>query len=402
MTEPRPDRVRVTGPLRAFADGFRAYLFERGYSLISVRFHLQLLAHLSRWMQAGGLGVDALSVGVGERFVAERRSQGYVSRISARGLRPLLDYLQALGVLSGAAAVEATEVDRLVAEFCGYLLGERGLVAGSVQLYARIARRFLAERSEPLGDDLARLSGAEINAFVLREAHRVTPRTAETVVCALRALLRFLHVQGWIATPLASGVPAVPQRRENLPRGLPAGQVTLLVESCDRSTKVGCRDYAILMLLARLGLRAGEVAGLQLDDVDWRAGEIVVCGKRSRIDRLPLSGDVGDALADYLCRARPRGFGRTVFLRAQAPMRGLSGDGVSEVVVRACRRVGIAPARAHRLRHTIATEMLRSGAGLGEIGQVLRHQSLDVTAIYAKVDRQALSRLALPWPGAES
>jgi integrase/recombinase XerD len=402
MTEPRPDRVCVTGPLMAFAGGFHACLVERGYSLTSVQFHLQLLAHLSRWMQAKGLDVDGLSVGVAERFLAERRGQGYASRISPRGLRPLLDYLQALGVVSGGGAVEATEVDRLVAEFCGYLLEERGLVAGSVQLYARIARRFLAERSEPLVHDLARLSGAEINAFVLREARRVTPRTAETVVCALRALLRFLHVQGWIATPLASGVPSVPQRRENLPCGLPAGQVTLLLESCDRSTKIGCRDYAILMLLARLGLRAGEVAGLRLDDVDWRASEIVVCGKRSRIDRLPLSGDVGDALADYLCRARPRGFGRTVFLRAQAPIRGLSGDAVSEVVVRACRRVGIAPARAHRLRHTIATEMLRSGAGLGEIAQVLRHQSLEVTAVYAKVDRQALSRLALPWPGAQS
>jgi integrase/recombinase XerD len=402
MTEPRPDRVRVTGPLAAFADGFQACLVERGYTPCSVQFHLQLLAHLSRWMQAEGLEVDGLSAGVAERFLADRRRQGYASRISPKGLRPLVGYLDGLGVLPAVVGVESTEVDRLLVEFCGYLCEERGLVAGSVQLYARIARRFLGDRSVPLADDLARLSGAEVNAFVLREALRVRPRTAETVVCALRALLRFLHVQGWIATPLAEAVPSVPQRRENLPRGLPAGQMSLLLDSCDRSTKTGCRDYAILMLLARLGLRAGEVAGLRLDDVDWRASELVVCGKRSRIDRLPLPHDVGEALADYLYRARPRGFGRTVFLRAQAPVGGLSGDSVSEVVVRACRRTGIAPARAHRLRHTIATEMLRSGAGLGEIGQVLRHQSLDVTAVYAKVDRQALSRLALPWPGARS
>ena len=402
MTEPRPDRVRVTGPLAAFADGFQACLVERGYTPCSVQFHLQLLAHLSRWMQAEGLEVDGLSAGVAERFLADRRRQGYASRISPKGLRPLVGYLDGLGVLPAVVGVESTEVDRLLVEFCGYLCEERGLVAGSVKLYARIARRFLGGRSVPLADDLARLSGAEVNAFVLREALRVRPRTAETVVCALRALLRFLHVQGWIATPLAEAVPSVPQRRENLPRGLPAGQMSLLLDSCDRSTKTGCRDYAILMLLARLGLRAGEVAGLRLDDVDWRASELVVCGKRSRIDRLPLPHDVGEALADYLYRARPRGFGRTVFLRAQAPVGGLSGDSVSEVVVRACRRTGIAPARAHRLRHTIATEMLRSGAGLGEIGQVLRHQSLDVTAVYAKVDRQALSRLALPWPGAQS
>ena len=402
MTEPRPDRVRVTGPLAAFADGFQACLVERGYTPCSVQFHLQLLAHLSRWMQAEGLEVDGLSAGVAERFLADRRRQGYASRISPKGLRPLVGYLDGLGVLPAVVGVESTEVDRLLVEFCGYLCEERGLVAGSVKLYARIARRFLGGRSVPLADDLARLSGAEVNAFVLREALRVRPRTAETVVCALRALLRFLHVQGWIATPLAEAVPSVPQRRENLPRGLPAGQMSLLLDSCDRSTKTGCRDYAILMLLARLGLRAGEVAGLRLDDVDWRASELVVCGKRSRIDRLPMPHDVGEALADYLYRARPRGFGRTVFLRAQAPVGGLSGDSVSEVVVRACRRTGIAPARAHRLRHTIATEMLRSGAGLGEIGQVLRHQSLDVTAVYAKVDRQALSRLALPWPGARS
>ena len=245
MTEPRPDRVRVSGPLAAFADGFRVRLVERGYSLTSVQFHVQLLAHLSRWMQAEGLEVSGLSPGVVERFLVERRREGYASRISPRGLCPLLDYLEALGVLSAGAAVAATEVDRLVEEFCGYLLEERGLVAGSVQLYARVARRFLGERSEPFADDLTRLSGAEINAFVLREAVRVRPRTAETVVCALRALLRFLHVQGWIATPLASGVPSVPQRREDLPRGLPAGQVTLLLaelRSLNEGRVPGLRD----------------------------------------------------------------------------------------------------------------------------------------------------------------
>jgi integrase/recombinase XerD len=402
MAEPRPDRVRVSGPLASFADGFGAHLVDQGYTPWSVQFHLQLLAHLSRWMQAEDVDVGAFSAEVVERFLVERRRQGYASRISPKGLRPLLEYLDGVDVLPAVAGVARTPVDGLLEEFCDYLREERGLVAGSVTLYAGIARRFLEERSEPLADDLARLSGREINAFVLRESRRVRPRTAETVVCALRALLRFLHVQGSIARPLAAAVPSVPQRREDLPRGLPTGQVAVLLDSCDRSTMVGRRDFAVLMLLARLGLRCGEVAALRLDDVDWRTGEIVVCGKRRRIDRLPLPGDVGEALADYLCRARPRGFGRTVFLRAQAPLRGLSGDGVSEVVVRACQRAGIAPVRAHRLRHTIATEMLRRGAGLTEIGQVLRHQSIEATAIYAKVDRAALSRLALPWPGGGS
>lgn len=403
MSERAPDRVRVSGPLAVFADGFRAHLVERGYSPGSARCHLYVLAQVSRWMKAEGLDLGGLtSQALKQRFVAGRRRLGYVSRLSSGELRPLVDYLDGLGLLSAGEDLEPTAVDRLVEEFCRYLFEERGLVEGSVRLYSRIARRFLEERPEPLADGLAHLCSQEINAFVLREARRVRPRTAETVVCALRALLRFLHVEGLIATPLAGAVPSVPQRRENLPRGLPVGDVELLLESCDRATTLGRRDFAILMLLVRLGLRGGEVAGLRLDDLDWRAGEIVIRGKRSRIDRLPLPADVGQAVADYLRCGRPHGFDRTVFLRVKAPLVGLSGDGVSEGVVRACRQAGIAPVRAHRLRHTIATELLHRGAGLPEIGQVLRHQSIEATAVYAKVDRQALSRLALPWPGSRS
>jgi site-specific recombinase XerD len=402
MASPRLDRVRVSGPLASFADGFGARLVEQGYALRSAQSHLELLAQLSRWLGAEGLDVGGLSPQSMQAFLAERRRQGCTARTSPKALRPLLEYLDVLGALTHADEGEPTAVDRLLGEFCDYLLDERGLVAGSVQLYVRVARRFLEARAEPLADDLARLSGKEINAFVLRESRRVKQRTAKTVVCALRALLRFLHVQGWIAAPLVEAVPSVAQRREGLPRGLEASQVTLLRDSCDRSTDAGCRDFAIVMLLARLGLRCGEVAGLRLADVDWRAGEIVIRGKRSRIDRLPLPADVGEALADYLRRARPRGFGPTVFLRTQAPLAGLSGDGVSEVVRRACRQAGIPPVRAHRLRHTIASELLRQGASLPEIGQVLRHQSIQATAIYASVDRAGLSRLALPWPGGQS
>ena len=313
-----------------------------------------------------------------------------------------MDYLRGLGLLSAAEDAEPTAADRLLEQFCRYLLEERGLTAGSVRLYARTARRFLAERSGPLADDLAGLSGREINGFVLRESRRVRPRTAEMVVCALRALLRFLHLHGFTATPLADAVPSVAHRREDLPRGLPAREVRLLLESCDRASTLGRRDFAILILLARLGLRCGEVAALQLDDLNWRAGEIVIHGKRSRIDRLPLPADVGEAIADYLSAGRPLGFGRAVFLRAQAPIHALSIEGVTSVVFRASRRAGIAPVRAHRLRHTLATELLARGAGLPEIGQVLRHQSVNVTAIYAKVDRRSLSRLALPWPRSQS
>lgn len=236
MPEPKPDHVRVSGPLVVFADGFHVELVEQGYTPCAAQFQLQLLAHLSRWMHAQGIGVGELSPVIVERFLVERRGQRYASRISLKGLRALLGYLDGLGMLPVAEESARAPIDELLDQFCAFLREERGLVAGSVELYERIARRFLVGRSEPLGDALARLTGVEINAFVLGEVRRVRPRTAETVVCALRALLRFLHVQGWIARPLVSVVPSVPQRRENLPRGLPVGQVALLLASCDRLT----------------------------------------------------------------------------------------------------------------------------------------------------------------------
>lgn len=401
MSEPAPGRVRVSGPLASFADGFRVDLVERGYSLWSAQFHLLLVAHLSRWMEAEGLEVAQLTSLTVERFLAERRRHGYVTKLSPVGVRPLLGYLDRLGVLPPSEEV-CSPVDRLLDEFRRYLLEERALTVGSVELYEPIARVFLAERSEPIGEDLARLSAAEVIAFVLRESRRRRRASALTMVCALRALLRFLHVRGLIAAPLATAVPSIPRRREDLPRGIAVEQARRLLDGCDRATSVGRRDFAILTLLVRLGLRRGEVARLELDDVDWRAGELVIRGKGARLDRLPLVRDVGEALAEYLRCGRQTGFGRTLFLRSCAPIVGLSSAGVSSVVVRACERAGIPPVGAHVLRHTLASELLRRGAALPEIGQVLRHQSLETTAIYAKVDRAALSRLALPWPGGES
>jgi len=395
-----PDRVRVTGPLARFAEGFRVDLLERGYSLWGAQEQLYLLAHFSRWLDVEGVQLAALTPAMVDEYFVWRRGQGYLSGLSRKSLQRVFGYLDGLGVLPREDAVPSP-VERLVGEFRGYLLVERGMAAGSVRLYERIARRFLEERSEPLGDDLARLSGAEINVFVLREARRRSYWSALTVVSALRALLRFLHVQGLIAEPLAAAVPSVARRREDLPRGLARDQVQRLLDSCDRSTPVGRRDYAILVLLSRLGLRGGEVAGLELDDLDWRAGEVVIRGKGSRVDRLPLPDDAGEAVVNYLRHGRPRGFGRAVFLTALAPLTGVSRGAVSDIVVRACERAGVPAVGCHCLRHTVASELLSRGAGLAEIGQVLRHRDLRTTAVYAKVDRQALSGLALPWPGSE-
>ena len=242
-------------------------------------------------MEAEGLELAVLTPATLESYFVWRRREGYRKSLSPLSLRRLLGYLDGLGVLP-ADDVVASPVDGLVAEFRCYLVRERRVAARTVELYEPAARLFLSGRSEPLADDLVRLSGADVNTFVLREARRRSARSAEMMVRAVRALLRFLYVQGVIAAPLAAAVPSVARRREDLPRGIAAGEVRLLLESCDRSTPVGRRDYAILLLLSRLGLRCGEVAGLDLEDVDWRAGELVVRGKGSRIDRLPLSSDL--------------------------------------------------------------------------------------------------------------
>ena len=398
--QPAPDRVRVSGPLAKFANGFRVDLLERGYSLWGAQEQLYLLAHVSRWMESEGLEVEALTPDRLEGYFVWRRRRGYLSSLSPLSLRRLLGHLDGLGVLPSDDTV-LSPVDRLLAEFRGYLLRERGMKASSAAQYEPTARLFLSERPEPLADGLARVSAAEVTTFVLREARRRSVRSAEMVVCALRALLRFLHVHGLIAKPLVEAVPSVACRREDLPRALPPWQVELLLDGCDRTLPCGRRDYAVLLLLVRLGLRRSEVAALCLDDVDWRAGEFVVHGKRSRIDRLPLPCDVGEAIVDYVRHGRPRVPDRALFINACAPLIGISRGCVTDVVIRACRRAGIPPVGAHRLRHTAATELLRHGAGLAEIGQVLRHQDQTTTAVYAKVDRAALSPLALPWPGSE-
>jgi integrase/recombinase XerD len=385
------------GPLGPFADGFAAYLAEQGHSRRSVQGHVQRIRHMSRWMTAEGLEVAQLTAPTVERFPAERRRQGKTVMISPRGSRPLLSYLEGLGVLPSNDRAR-TPAELLLQDFHSYLLGERGLQANTASLYEATARLFLAERSEPLGDDLARLTGAEISAFVLERSRRGSVKTASNVIAALRALLAFLHVQGHIPRSLVWAVPSVARRSSSLPRGLGADQVALLLAGCERAGTSCRRDLAILKLLARLGLRAGEIAKLELDHIDWRAGEIVVIGKGPRLERLPLPSDVGEAIVDYLREERPHVPCRSLFLRSLAPLAGLSSTAVSAIVARAGARAGLAPVGAHRLRHTAATEMLRAGASLAEIGQVLRHRRLQSTAVYARVDRERLKTLALPWP----
>jgi integrase/recombinase XerD len=401
-----PSRVRVSGPLEVFASGFAAELARVGYRRVPIVFQLQLMAHASRWLQREGFGANALTSEVVERFVAERRAAGYTNYVTARAMAPLLGYLRGLGVAPAASPrVPVGAIELLLADYRGYLAVERGLTADTIEGYVLAVRPFLGGRLRD-GDelDLAALTAAEVVAFVVARCPGQSRGAAKLTVTALRSLLGFLHLRGLIAGPLAEAVPSTASwRLSGLPRALEPEQLRALLESCARSTATGRRDYAVLVMLARLGLRAGEVAALKLEDVDWRAGELVIAGKGRRVERLPLPADVGEAIVAYLRDGRPAtALDRSLFVRVRAPHHGLTGGGITQIVFAAAGRAGLGPIHSHRLRHTAATQMLRAGASLQEIGRVLRHRQALTTAIYAKVDRDALRQLARPWPEARS
>ena len=397
---------RVLGSLAPYAAGFADELVGRGYRPRSVSGQLELMAHLSRWLAEQDVEAGGLTVEMAGRFLQIRRETAS-SLMSWRALDPLVGYLRGLGVIPKLAPSAESPIDRLLAEYRDYLLRERGLTAGSVALLERVARRFLAERPVPLEDALRRLSASDVTGFVVAQcsADRCSGASAKILTNGLRSLLRYLHLVGLTDRPLAQAVPrAAGWRLSSLPQPLEPEHVVRLLESCDTSTVVGLRNLAILTLLARLGLRAGEVARLRLDDVDWRAGEIMIRGKGSTSERLPLPHEVGERLVAYLHKARPIVDFREVFVSMKAPLRPLTPLAVTQVVATACKRAGIEPAHAHRLRHTLASELLRAGTPLAQIAPILRHASVATTAIYAKIDREALRALARPWPlaGGES
>jgi len=397
-------RVRVTGPLEPFAAGFAAELVDQGYSLQPAALQLRLLAHLSRWLAAERRDAAALNAAAVAAFLASRRAAGYSTHVADSSLRSVLVYLRGLGVVPVQEVLApAGPVEVALARYHRYLVVERGLNEITVRVYVDAVRPFLVGRvaADGLGLDLRSLGAGDVTAFVVARCPAQPRGAAKQTVTALRSLLVYLHVEGEIGRPLAAAVPSVAGwRLAGLPKGLEPGEVQALLASCDRATATGRRDRAIVTMLVRLGLRAGEVAALTLDDVDWRSGQITVRGKGDRSERLPLPGDVGEVIAAYLQDGRPLGAqGRALFVRVKAPLGALSSTGVSAVVAAAAHRAGLGCIGAHRLRHTAATQMLRAGASLPEIGQLLRHRYVATTAIYAKTDREALREIARPWPG---
>lgn len=393
--------VRICGPLAPHADGFYSWLIgRRFYSPLTAVGQLRLMAHVSRWLSSRKLDCSALTDDLALEFVAARRAAGYYNLRSPRGMAPLLAYLGEVGAAPerGTPAAVASGADLLQGFRC-YLSVERRLVAGTVDNYVQVARRFLDFCAHQGVSDLAGVTADHLSGFVLSECTRRPSGSARHAVTPLRALLRFGQLHGLTPAELALAVPRAVNRRDpNLPRPLAQRDLTRLLASYDRRTRRGRRDYAMLLMLARLGLRAGELAALRLDDVDWHAGEIDIPGKGGRRERLPLPDDVGQALVAYLRRGRSTTSDRSLFVRFDAPRTGLSSGAVTAMVHRAGARAGVAVTGAHQLRHTVAVELLRAGAPMSEISELLRHRRPATTAIYAKVDRAALGPLARPWP----
>lgn len=391
---------RKPGRLGPYVNGYRARLLELGHTPRGVIHRLTYLGHLGRWMASEGVDVRQLDSAAVDACIAARRAE--YRDVPARGsLLALLDYLRSEGVVPPEPRGQLTPLDELIADYRQWLTVRRALAPATVHRYLKLARRFLAQRRSA-GDELGvkNLTGADVTAFLLCECARLKLKSAEAHAGELRSLLRFLHLRGFTALALADCVPSVASWRDaGIPKVLPRPDVERLLQSCDRSSLSGARDLAVLMLLARLGLRSVEVSRLELEDLRWRVGEIVVDGKGHRRDRLPLPSDVGEALVGYLSLRDRRT--RRVFLTLSAPIRPIEPTTVSLVVRRACARAGLPQISAHRLRHALASDLLREGASLIDIGQVLRHRDLASTAIYAKVDLVRLREVAQPWPGVE-
>ena len=401
--------AEVTGPLAEHAAAVRQVLIEQGYVRGTISAHLGLMSRVSRWRDVQGLPARALADrGAVGRFFAERRAKGCRLRITARSLVPLLDFLRDRQVIGAPVAPAAAPAGVLPAGYRTYLEQERAATAGTVVNFARYAGIVLrtfprlgtgAAQQAGLAAALGRLTAAEVITFVTGWASSRGPAYGQAMVDALRNLLRYLHARGLLSHALAGAVPAVPGWKPARPVRAVTGQQMAALPACrDRHSAIGRRDYAIVLLLTRLGLRASEVAGSTLAGIGWRRGVLRVRGKGSILAGLPLPADVGEAMAGYLRRGRARCDSPHLFARAKAPFTRLAGTGVTAVVQRACRRAGLPEAGPHRLRHAVAAQLRREGASLREIARLLRHQDERTTRRYAAGDVEALAAPARPCP----
>lgn len=395
---------RKPGPLGPFVEGHRSQLLAMGYTPETVRALLKVLGQLGRWMAERGLEPADLCQARVDEFLSFRRNDQYQQSPCRRSLRLLLELMAAEGVVVLDDRQAGGPLDVLIGGYRGWLAEDRGLAETTVVRYENSARRFLRRYfsgSELV--DLQDLNGTDVSSFLLAECDsgRFCVGAVKGRVAELRSLLRFLFLRGYTGRSLAASVPPVAGwTHTSVPRTVDGATIDLLLRSCDRSTESGIRNFAIMMLVARLGLRSIEVARLQLEDVDWRNGELAVRGKARRTDRLPLPVEASQALVSYLANARPSVQSRQLFITCRAPRQPIRAEVVGDVIQRACLKAGIPVIGPHRIRHAVATELLARGVPIIDISQVLRHRDLATTAIYAKVDLRSLRAVAREWPGA--
>ncbi len=397
-------RLRA-GPFRDCIDLYTDRLRKDGYSAVSARFSIRIVNCFIRWLTERHFDREGIDEQLAARFL-EAEDRGCLLRDGDRlSISRFIKVLREAQLIAPALPRTLGPADQILARFRAYLEYRHGLSPTSSKTYARHTRPFLRDMAITGTDHFARLTQADVLGYVERHARDASAATAVSMCSRLRSFLRYLQVEGLIADDLAACVPSIRKWRfKALPTYLSAAQLQQVFQSCDQSTAAGRRDYAVVMLLARLGLRAKEVATLTLDDIDWRAGQFRIQGKGRQRATMPLPPDVGAAIAAYLREGRPVSDSREVFLGVYAPHVGFpTAAGIRDIAGRALRRagvIGIAHYGSHVLRHSLATELLRSGATLTQIGQVLRHKDHNTTRIYAKVDLASLHTLSLPWPGA--
>ena len=400
---------RAVGPLADHLDEFVASLTSQQYAPAVVYIKALHAVAFDQWLAKRRATLADLGETHIQRY--QRRSRRRHRSILAETRRrerydvsELLHFLRARGVCK-TAGVDPMPADVIVVSFEQHLQHHRGLATPTIESYSRFAWRFLHERFGAGEVELRALRPIDPIEFVQRQAERMQPPALKCVVTAIRSFLRYAQYRGEVAPELVAAVPAVASwiTTPPLPRAISSDHARRAIASCDVRTSIGLRDRAVLLLLARLGLRAHEIIALQLQDCDWDAGCLRVHSKGGRECLLPMPADVGEAIAAYLQRGRPATADRHLFLRSMAPIRGfLPGSyAIGSIVRYALQRAKIeAPHMgSHQFRHALAVHMLERGASLAEIGEVLRHRSPQTTSIYARVDVGALRSLALPWPG---
>jgi site-specific recombinase XerD len=405
---PRRIKKLQDGPAGPLIESFARTLSEAGYTRTTAREHLRAAEHFLYWIRGHDMAVREVNEQALANFASHLRQcrcphYGHAHQVDVIcGARLFVSHLRDVGAIAASVCKDPEDPDLLVT-FSQWMRQQRGTRETTLDSY----KIYLRELLKRLENEPKRFDAGILRGFVLEKSRSSGWGAAKACTTALRMFLRFLIVNGYCAVGLEAAIPTLAHwRLATLPRSLQPEDVERLIASCDRSSSVGRRDRAILLLLARLGLRAGDIVHLRLSDIDWKNAWIQFCGKSRRQTQLPLTQEVGQAIVDYLQDGRPPSSADTVFLRCRAPFRSLGPNGaISMIVVRALLRAGVVrPSRgaAHLLRHSIATSMLHEGASLEDIAGILRHSSIETTQIYAKVDITTLRAIAQPWPEVES